>query len=97
MKQARLKRINILHVQMLAHLLERLKSIPEGGGTLLDHCVIIYGSGISDGDRHNHANLPILLAGKANGTIRTGRHLSFPVETPLTNLYLSVLDRMGRR
>jgi hypothetical protein len=93
-KQAKVRRINTLHVQILAYFLQKLNSIPEGEGTLLDHCMIVYGSGISDGDRHNHENLPILLAGKANGTIKTGRHLSYP-ETPLTNLYLSMLDRVG--
>jgi hypothetical protein len=57
--------------------------------------MIVYGSGISDGDRHNHDNLPILLAGKGNGTLKTGHHLRYPKETPLTNLYLSLLDRLG--
>src|SRR6202040_4126874 len=84
-----------LHVQQLAYLLEKLKSIPEGDGTLLDHCMILYGSGISDGNAHNHEDLPILLAGKGNGTLKTGRHVRYPKETPLTNLYLSLLDRMG--
>jgi hypothetical protein len=94
-KQAKVRLINTLHVQMLAHLLLRLNSIPDGDGTLLDYCMILYGSGISDGDRHNHEDLPILLAGRANGTIKTGRHLSYPKETPVTNLYLSMLDRIG--
>ncbi len=74
---------------------EKLKSIPEGAGTLLDHCMIVYGSGISDGNAHSHDDLPILLAGRANGTIKTGRHVRYPKETPLTNLYVSMLDRMG--
>ena len=67
----------------MAYLLEKLKSIPEGDGTLLDHCMIVYGSGISDGNAHSHDDLPILLAGKANGTIKTGRHIRLPKETPL--------------
>ena len=71
------------------------RSIKEGDGTLLDNCMIVYGSGISDGNRHNHDDLPILLAGKGGGTLKTGRHLRYPRETPLTNLYLSMLDRMG--
>ena len=79
----------------MAYLLEKLKSIPEGDGTLLDHCMIVYGSGISDGNAHTHDDLPILLAGKGNGTIKTGRHIRYPKETPLTNLYVSMLDRMG--
>ena len=57
--------------------------------------MIVYGSGISDGDRHNHDDLPILLAGKAGGTIKTGRHVRYPSRQPLNNLYLSMLDRMG--
>ncbi len=57
--------------------------------------MIVYGSGISDGNRHNHDDLPILLAGKGSGTIKTGRHVRFPRETPLTNLYVAMLDRMG--
>ena len=67
----------------------------EGDGTLLDHCMIAYGSGISDGNRHNHDDLPILLAGKGGGTLKAGRHVKYPRDTPLTNLYVSMLDRMG--
>jgi hypothetical protein len=57
--------------------------------------MVVYGSGISDGNAHSHDDLPILLAGKAGGAIRTGRHVRYPKETPLTNLYLSMLDRIG--
>jgi hypothetical protein len=67
----------------------------EGDGTLLQSAMIMYGSGLSDGDRHNHDDLPILLAGRGGGTIPAGRHLRYPKETPLTNLYLAMLDRMG--
>lgn len=94
-KQARIARINRYHVDQLAYFLQKLKAIPEGDGTLLDHCMILYGSGISDGNSHLHDDLPILLAGGANGTIKTGRHLRCGNETPLTNLYVSMLDRMG--
>lgn len=90
-------KINELHVQQYAYLLKRLKSIKEGEGTLLDHCAIVYGSGIGDGNRHNHDDLPIILAGKAGGTIKAGQHLRFPRETPLMNLYLSLLDRVDIR
>ena len=76
-------------------MLEKLDSIPEGNGTLLDHSMIVFGGGISDGNRHNHDNLPILLAGSGSNTIHTGRHVRFPNETPMTNLFLSMLDRMG--
>ena len=94
-KPERIRKINQFHVAQFAYLLEQLKSIPEGPGTLLDHCMIVYGSGISDGNSHSHDDLPILLAGRGGGTIRTGRHIRYPKETPLTNLYVSMLDRMG--
>jgi Protein of unknown function (DUF1552) len=94
-KQEKIQRINEFHSAQLAFILQKLKAIPEGDGTLLDHCMIVYGSGISDGNAHSHDDLPILLAGKANGTIKTGRHVRLPKETPLTNLYVSMLDRMG--
>jgi len=94
-KLAKIARINRFHVDQLAYLLGRLKSIEEGEGTLLDHSMIVYGSGLSDGDRHNNENLPVLLAGRGGGTIDPGRHLVYPTETPLNNLYLSLLDRMG--
>jgi hypothetical protein len=93
-KQAKIARINRFHIQQYAYLLGRLRAIREGDGTLLDHCMIAYGSGNSDGNRHNHDDLPILLAGKGCGTIRAGRHMRFPNDTPLNNLWLSMLDRM---
>ncbi|MFO0945848.1 MAG: DUF1552 domain-containing protein [Planctomycetota bacterium] len=94
-KQKKIREINKFHIAQFAYLLEKLKSIPEGEGTLLDQCMIVYGSGISDGDRHNHEDLPILLAGKGGGAIDSGRHIVYPKETPLNNLFLSMLDRMG--
>jgi hypothetical protein len=94
-KQEKIKTINRCHVARFGYLLEQLRGIREGEGTLLDRCMIVYGSGIADGDRHNHDDLPILLAGRANGTVKTGRHIRYPRETPLTNLYLSVLKRVG--
>ena len=93
-KQEKIQKINQFHTAQLAYLLQKLKAIPEGTGSLLDHSMILYGSGISDGNSHSHDDLPILLAGKAKGTIKTGRHLRLPRETPLTNLYVSMLDRM---
>ena len=74
-----------------------MKSIREGEGTLLDHCMIAYGSGNSDGDRHNHDDLPLLLAGNGGGTIKTGRHVRVAKETPITNLWQSLLERMDVR
>jgi hypothetical protein len=94
-KHAKIRRINRFHVEQLAYLLERLKAIPEGDGTVLDHSMICYGSGLSDGNRHNNEDLPILLAGGGNGTIDSGRHVRFPQETPLCNLFLSMLERVG--
>ena len=82
-------------MEQFAYFLQKLKSIPEGDGTLLDNCMIVYGGGIADGNSHAHNNLPILLAGKGGGTIKTGRHVKMEKETPLNNLYLSMLDRMG--
>jgi hypothetical protein len=90
----KIKKINRFHLTQLAYLLGKLKAVKEGDGTLLDNCMIVYGSGIGDGNRHNHDNLPILLAGKGGGTIRAGRHVQYERETPLTNLYLAMLDRM---
>src|SRR4029077_9386609 len=94
-KREKIRKINQFHIAQLAYLLRKLKSIPEQGESLLDHCMIVYGSGISDGNSHSHDDLPILLAGKANGTIKTGRHIRFPNETPLTNLYVAMLNRIG--
>ncbi len=93
-KKAKIRQINTFHVRQLAYLLERLKATPEGDGTLLDHVMIAYGSGNSDGNAHNHDNLPILLAGGGCGTLQTGRHIRYANETPLNNLWVSLLDRM---
>ncbi len=94
-KQAKLATINRFHVTQLAYLLGKLKAVREGDGTLLDHCMIVYGSGIDDGNRHNHDDLPILFAGKAGNSVRTGRHVRYRNNTPLNNLWLAMLDRMG--
>jgi hypothetical protein len=94
-KQAKIKKINIYHLEQFAYFLEKLRSIKEGDGNVLDHSMIVYGSGISDGDRHNHDDLPILVAGKGSGTIKGGRHVVYSKNTPLNNLYLSMLERVG--
>jgi hypothetical protein len=83
-------RINTYHVEQLAYFLAKLKSTPDGDGTLLDHSIIVYGSGLSDGNRHQHNNLPVLVAGKSGG-----RHVTYPDQTPMNNLHLSLLDRLG--
>jgi len=94
-KQAKIQRINRFHVEQLAYLLEKLDKTREGEGSLLDRCMIVYGSGIGDGDRHNHDDLPILVAGGGGGALKPGRHVVHPKGTPLTNLYLSMLDGLG--
>jgi hypothetical protein len=94
-KKAKLRDINRFHVGQLAYIMTRLRAIREGDGTLLDHCMIAYGSGNSDGNAHNHDDLPVLLAGKGCGTIRSGRHIRYPRETPLNNLWVAMLDRMN--
>jgi hypothetical protein len=94
-KQRKVQKINEFHVEQLVYLLGKLRAIKENSIPLLEKCMLVYGSGISDGDRHNHENLPILLAGKGGGWLKTGRHLRYARETPLTNLYVSLLASMG--
>lgn len=94
-KMQKIAKINRFHVTQFAYFLEKMKSIKEGDGTLLDNSMIIYGSGISDGDRHNHDDLPVIMAGRGAGTISAGRHVKFDKAVPMTNLYLSMLDRLG--
>jgi hypothetical protein len=96
-KKAKLAQINRYHIAQFARFLDRLKTIREGEGTLLDNCVIQYGSALSNGDKHNPENLPILLAGHGGGRLATGRHLRVAEKTPMTNLYRSVLDIAGVR
>jgi len=93
----KIRRIDRCHVEQFAYFIERLRSVPEGEGTLLDNCMIVYGSGIHDGNRHNNENLPILFAGRGGGTIDPGRHVRYDYETPLCNLFLSMLDRVGAK
>ena len=94
-KQAKIQRINRFHIEQLAYLLEKLDRTREGDGSLLDRCMIVYGSGIGDGNRHNHDDLPILVAGGGGGVLKPGRHVVHEKNTPLTNLYLGMLDGLG--
>ncbi len=89
------RRIDRFHIEQLAYILKKMESIKEPTGTLLDNTLLVYGAGISDGDRHNHDNLPILLAGRGAGSLQSGRHLVYPNQTPMNNLFLSLLDRVG--
>jgi Protein of unknown function (DUF1552) len=88
----RVTKINVFHVELFAHLVGKLAAIPDGDSTLLDRVAIVYGSGLADGDRHTHEDLPVLVVG---GGLGNGRHLSCPAETPMTNLFLTLLERMG--
>ncbi len=94
-KKAKISDINTFHTRQFAYLLEKMDSVSEGDGTLLDNSMVVYGSGNSDGNRHNHDDLPILLAGGGGGSLETGRHVRYPDETPLNDLWLAMLDRMG--
>ena len=93
-KKEKIAKINVFHTTQLAYLLDRLNSVSEGDGTLLDHSMIAYGSANSDGNRHNHDDLPVLVAGGGCGTLDTGRHIRFKNETPISNLWVSLLNRM---
>ncbi|MBN1238136.1 MAG: DUF1552 domain-containing protein [Gammaproteobacteria bacterium] len=88
-------RIDTYHVQLFAEFLEKLAATPEGDGSLLDHSLIVYGSGMGDGNLHRHADLPCLLVGSLGGRIATGQHVRYPDDTPMTNLLLTVLDKVG--
>jgi hypothetical protein len=94
-KKEKIKQINEFHMEQFAHFIAKLKATREGEGSLLDHSMILYGSGISDGNSHSHKDLPIILVGKGGGSIPTGRHVKFDKPTPLNNLFLSMLDRIG--
>lgn len=91
----KIRQINHYHVQQFAYWIEKLKRTPDGEGSLLDTSMIIYGSGLADGNRHTHHDLPVVLAGAANGALKPGRHLRYKSETPMANLFLTMLDKMG--
>lgn len=90
-----IREINRFHIRQYAYLLNKLRSIPEGDGTLLDHSMVLFGAGLADGNRHEHDNLPLVLAGRGGGTLTPGRHLRYAPETPMCNLLLSMLERAG--
>src|SRR6186997_1767612 len=92
-----LAKINAFHVSQVAYLLDRLKSTPDGDGNLLDHSLILYGSAMSNSNVHNHAPLPVLIAGGAAGRLKGGRHLMYPEGTPMSNLLLTILDKAAVR
>ena len=94
---AKKAKIDAYHVLLYSYFLEKLKATPDGDGTLLDHSVILYGGGLGNPNLHEHSNLPVLLAGGAGGQLKTGRHIAYPMDTPMTNLLVSLLDKVGVR
>jgi hypothetical protein len=94
-KLEKLAKINLYHVQHFAYFLDKLRNTPDGDGSLLDHSVFVYGSGISDGNIHFHLDLPMLVVGGGGGTLKGGRHLRYANDTPLSNLYVALLDKLG--
>ena len=94
-KIAKVVKINHYHVTQLAYLLEKLQSTPDGDGSLLDHTILMYGTGMGDCNAHDPRNIPVLLAGGRSAQLKGGRHLRYPKETPLANLHLTLLDRLG--
>lgn len=94
-KMDKLKKIDKFQIEQLAYFIQQLKSVKEGEATLLDHCAVMFGSGLGDGNAHSHHNLPIIVAGRANNTIQPSRYIVTEKEVPLNNLFLSLFDRMG--
>jgi hypothetical protein len=96
-KLAKLAKINTYHITLFTRLLEKLRSTPDGDGSLLDHSMIIYGGGMSNGNAHDPRNLPILVLGGGCGQLKGGRHIQYAKDTPLANLHLTLLDKLGVR
>ena len=94
-KIAKVAKINAFHVSLFAGFLEKLKSTPDGSGSLLDHTLYLYGSGMGNPNVHDHTNLPILVAGGAAGSMQGGRHIKYDEPTPLANLHLTLLEKVG--
>jgi Protein of unknown function (DUF1552) len=92
---AKVAKINAFHVELFAYFLDKLKNTKDGAGSLLDHTVYLYGSGMGNPDVHSHVNLPILVAGGAAGKVKGGLHIKYAEPTPLANLHLTLLDRVG--
>jgi len=96
-KLTRVAKINAFHMSLFAYFLDKLKSTPDGNGSLLDHSLYLYGSGMGNPDIHDHVNLPIVVAGGGAGKIKGGRHIRYAEPTPLANLHLTLLDKVGVR
>jgi len=93
----KVRQINSLHLQLFAEFLAKLKATKEGDSNLLDHSLIVYGGGLSDGNSHQHDQLPVLLAGRGSGFVSPGRHIIYQRETPVANLFATMLERIGVR
>jgi hypothetical protein len=94
-KLTSLAKINTHHVSQFAYYVGKLRATPDGDGSLLDHLTILYGAGMADSNQHAPSGLPILLVGGGSGTIKGGRHIKYPLDTPLANLHLTLLDKLG--
>jgi hypothetical protein len=94
-KIAKVAKINAYHVTQFSYLLDRLQSTPDGDGSLLDHVLLLYGTGMGECNAHDPRNIPVLLAGGGSGQLKGGRHLRYAKETPLANLHLTLLDKLG--
>jgi Protein of unknown function (DUF1552) len=92
---AKAAKINTYHIELLARFAEKLKSIPDGDGNLLDHSMLLQGGGLSNSDQHSHIDLPLVLVGGGAGTLKGGRHLRFPKDTPMNNLHMAMLEKVG--
>jgi hypothetical protein len=86
--------LNRYHVGLLAYFLDKLQKTPDGDATLLDHSLVLYGSGLGDGNQHDHTDLPVLVAGGAGGQHHGGKHIRTPKDTPMANLLVALLDKM---
>jgi hypothetical protein len=96
-KIAKVTRVNIHHARQFAYLLDRLSALPDGDGSLLDHTLLLYSSPLSDGNMHVTKDLPIVIVGRGIGPFRGDRHVRYPMDTPMTNLFLTMLDTLGVR
>ena len=94
-KLVKLSKVNLFHSKQFAYFVERMAAAQDGDGSLLDHSMLLYGAGISDSNVHMHDNLPLVLAGGGAGRIKGGRHVRYPKDTPVTNLFLNMLDKLA--
>jgi hypothetical protein len=97
-KIAKLRKVNAYHMSLFAHLLAKMQATQDGDGSLLDHSMFLYGSGMGDGNLHDHKNLPLVVVGGGAGRLKgekTGRHIRFKEATPMANLLLTLLEKVG--